>query len=288
MTNTLSAALEYAENGGWRLFPATKQDGRLRPLVGWKNGATTNPRVLADWFTRKFPTAFVCVATGVKSGIVVVDVDLHGGPDGHASLKKLTGDHLPATPIALTPRGGLHLFFAHPGPGKFVKTCAGEIAPAIDVRGDGGMVPLPPAPGREWHGLYNPWSVSLAPLPAWVPIGDPPTTPLPGCALPPPIVHDDGLVTSAYGESAVMRACAAIETAANGQQEMVLNRECFGLGQLVAGGEIAHGVALTCLAASAGRMVSYDARQPWSPRELSEKLQRAFEQGLRSPRRSAA
>jgi Bifunctional DNA primase/polymerase, N-terminal len=44
-----------------------------------------------------------------------------------------------------TPRGGQHYWFLHPG--GDVASNAGQIAPRIDVRADGGYVVAPPSPG---------------------------------------------------------------------------------------------------------------------------------------------
>jgi hypothetical protein len=277
---------EYAELG-FALFPC---DSQKRPLVSRGCLAATDKMAqLTAWFVRGFPQAQIGLATGDASRIVVVDCDTKNNVDGVRNYKNLTGSRkLPTTPTASTPSGGLHFLYRLP-PNVCVKNSASVLAPNVDVRGHHGYVVLPPARGRRWLDGRDPWSLEFAPLPAFVPtIDEPPPGPIAGTALPEPIVHNDGTCTSAYGGRAVMRACAAIENAGNGQQEMVLNRECFGIGQLVAGGEIGHGVALQCLALAAGKMPSYDARRPWTPRELSQKLQRAFEQGLRSPRKAAA
>jgi putative DNA primase/helicase len=244
-------------------------------------------RVLENWFCRQFPNAQIGLATGAASGVVVVDLDVKAGVDGIANFKHLTGARrMPATPTAATPTSGRHLFYQMP-PGVTVKNSASQLAAGVDVRGCGGYVVLPPARGRRWLDGRDPWSTGMCPLPAFIPTIDAPPGPLPGTALPPPIAHHDGTVTSFFGESALTRACLAIEQAPDGCQEETLNREVFSIATLVAAGEIGRAVALQCLTSSAGRMPSYDSHRPWRPAEIQHKLARAFSQGLRSPRRAA-
>src|SRR5262249_13184628 len=44
--------------------------------------------------------------------------------------------------------------------------------------------------------------------------------------------------TRSYGEAALRKACTAVGRAQNGMRNSLLNREAFGIGQLVAGGEV--------------------------------------------------
>lgn len=82
------------------------------------------------------------LATGARSGIVVIDLDYKPskGINGLESLAALLGD-VPPTLTVLTPSGGYHLYFRHPG--FTIKNSASELGPGIDVRGDGGYVVLP-------------------------------------------------------------------------------------------------------------------------------------------------
>lgn len=73
-----------------------------------------------------------------KSGIVVVDVDLHDGVDG-ASALRAAGIQLPETPMSLTTRsGGQHLYFRQPE--TPVGTHQNVPAAGVDIRGIGGIV----------------------------------------------------------------------------------------------------------------------------------------------------
>jgi hypothetical protein len=88
----------------------------------------------------------------------------------------------------------------------------------------------------------------------------------------------------AYGATALRQARRRIERAANGEQYRTLNREAFGLGQLVAGGVLPDGETFNRLLAAAELMISYDPHRPWRPDELRKIVKRSYEEGLRQPR----
>jgi predicted P-loop ATPase len=179
---------------GWSVFPVYEigPDGRCacgsppgrscspgkhpRTPRGLRD-ATQDPRVAGAWWAQ-WPTANVGVATGAGSGLVVIDLDvkpaLDDRPalDGVAELVRLEAAHgaLPDTLRSRTGRGGLHLFFAYPEGVEKIKSSAGEVAPGIDVRADGGYVVVPPSnheSGRPYRWL-NPDVRQLAELPPWL------------------------------------------------------------------------------------------------------------------------
>ena len=97
------------------------------------------------------------IATGAASGFWVLDVD---GEDGEASLRKLEAEHgpLPATVEVITGKGR-HSYFRI-GEHGAIRNSVGEIAPGLDVRGDGGYVLAPPSihpSGRAYA-----WSIDTA------------------------------------------------------------------------------------------------------------------------------
>ena len=158
----LGAALAFASRG-WPVFPTRDK----RPLTEHgRSDATTNVETIKTWWTR-WPNAGTTIATGEQAGIVVLDVDIdtEKGVHGLDALDQLgVGTH-PQTPTAHTPRGGVHLLFAHPG--HFVRTVAGKLGRGLDIRGDGGSITLPPGPGRHWD-PYLGLNVPLAPMPRWM------------------------------------------------------------------------------------------------------------------------
>ena len=141
-----------------------------RPLVphGFK-AATTDPATVRTWWGQ-WPDALIAVPTGEHTGIVVLDPDVRPGIDGNDTLYLLEERHgkLPPTVEALTPSGGRHIYFRHPG--QPVPCSAGKLGPGLDVRGDGGYVVVPPsrngAGGWEWE-ASNPSEPAELPV-AWI------------------------------------------------------------------------------------------------------------------------
>ncbi len=158
----LDAALGYARRG-WPVFPIwhPTEDGGcacskgldcpspakhpMSDLVprGLKH-ATTDPDLIRAWWTRR-PQANIGMATGRRSGVVVVDVDLDKG--GFETLAALIHHHeeWPITPAVKTGGGGLHFFFCYPEGAKIRNDAGKKLGPGLDVRGEGGYVLLPPS-----------------------------------------------------------------------------------------------------------------------------------------------
>jgi hypothetical protein len=175
-------ASAYAARG-WRTFPVhTARYGRCscgvvacpavakHPLTRHSfKDATTNASTLRAWFQVQ-PDANVAVVTGAASGLVVLDVDPEkGGLESLAALERRHGT-LPSTVRVRTGGLGVHLYFKHPGGTVPNRT---NLAPGIDVRGDGGYVVAPPsvhASGRKylWYVWNRPDRRALAELPVWL------------------------------------------------------------------------------------------------------------------------
>jgi hypothetical protein len=154
---TLEAALRYAQHG-WAIFPCRPRLKVPATAHGLLD-ATTDLGLIAAWWEQQ-PDANVGVVTGRTSGLVVLDVD---GDTGIDSLRNL--ERLPATASVTTPRGGLHLYFQHPG--IEVRNSAGQLGAGLDVRGDGGYVLAPPSQIAGRH--YTPSDrAPLASMPEWL------------------------------------------------------------------------------------------------------------------------
>jgi hypothetical protein len=141
----LQAALGHARRGR-PIFPVRQdlESGRKIPLIKWKNGASTDESQIRAWWSI-WPLAMIAMPTGRVSGIIVIDIDVKNGANGFATLERL-GWPVANAPRVSTPSGGAHLYFRYP---PFpVRNSAGRIGPGIDVRGDGGMVILPPSRPR--------------------------------------------------------------------------------------------------------------------------------------------
>lgn len=99
-----------------------------------------SPDLLREWFHPRRRVPGMAGVTGTISRRVVIDLD---GAAGWALLKAWG-----LTPSALSGGGSPHLYFPHPG--WRVRTLAsGSFKnppfPGLDVRGDGGMIVLPPS-----------------------------------------------------------------------------------------------------------------------------------------------
>lgn len=87
-TNSLPPEIRAYAKLGWQMFPI-KPGKEKQPCIKWKAGATSDIAQL-EALAAKFPGCNWAVATGERSGILVIDVD---GPEGRASLAALEGQH---------------------------------------------------------------------------------------------------------------------------------------------------------------------------------------------------
>jgi Bifunctional DNA primase/polymerase, N-terminal len=163
--SVLQAALGYLEHG-WSIVPAPIAGKRA--LIPWKRWQTNrpSPQLWRAWAER-WPRANIALVAGALSGVVVLDIDPRHG--GDRSLAQLEAEHgeLPTTTVVITPSGGRHAYFAHPG-GRIANS-QGLLGPGLDVRGDGGLALLPPS--RRQDGTRYEWwqdPDALAPLPGWM------------------------------------------------------------------------------------------------------------------------
>ena len=120
---------------------ATKPNGKEPATIhGLKDASADVILVTAFW--QAHPNCNVAVRTGAESGLVVLDVD---GEYGFESLNELQAEYeqLPRTRSVVTPRGGEHFFFRHPG--VPIRNTQGSPALGLDVRGDNGYVLVPPS-----------------------------------------------------------------------------------------------------------------------------------------------
>ncbi|MCF8503277.1 MAG: bifunctional DNA primase/polymerase [Caulobacter sp.] len=161
------AAHYYATRFGLAVFPAAVQP--FRPLVaGGCHAATIDPEQIAAWW-RDAPDAGVAVATGAKSGVIVLDVDVKNGIDGTDTLDRLMQEHgaLDPTWLSITPSGGRHYWFRDSGLGLSNRVA---FLPGLDLRSDGGAVAVPPsgAADRNYRWVIQPGAVDLIAPPAWL------------------------------------------------------------------------------------------------------------------------
>jgi hypothetical protein len=104
------------------------------------------------------------LATGERSGVIVVDLDVKDGKDGIAEWARLGGG--PETFTVATGGGGLQLYFRWPG--FRVRNSQSEVAPGLDIRGDGGFVVMPGSPHRSGKHYEVASDVPIAGVPQWL------------------------------------------------------------------------------------------------------------------------
>ena len=161
----LGAALAHAMDG-IPIFPCRREDKKPLTKTGFKD-ATTDAKLIEQWWGVKWPCAMIGMPTGPASGRWVLDVD--GPPkQGVINLDRLEQEFgaLPSTRTVRTAGGGQHLYFA--ARDDSIKNSESHIAPHIDVRGHGGYVIIPPSinlSGSEYQ-----WEngVAIAEAPTWL------------------------------------------------------------------------------------------------------------------------
>ncbi len=261
-------ALAYARLG-MAVFPVWPGESK-NPLTahGFKNASTDEATIRAWW--KRWP--FAEIAWAVSHEFVVVDLDEKHGHHGLDDFLVREGVHPfdVDTPIATSPSGGAHLYFATCGEKFQNKTnIAGT---GIDLRTIGGYVVTPASNnGRKWLKTLE-WPV--LPVPAWVPrasVSEP---------------HEVGEAsefkgTTSYSTAALRMAVRSIRSAPCGSQEATLNRECFCIGSLVGAGQLDAETALKALLSAAEAMVAHTS--PWG--DLTPKVARIFKQGRAKPRK---
>lgn len=136
------AAVALAD-AGIPVFPCAPAG--KRPLIfqggGFKD-ATTELRQVEAWW-RRAPAANIGIPTGQASGLVVVDVDVHG-TNGYDALHRADRAGLVAgwEFLVRSPSGGLHIYY----PAGEVEQRSWQAGSAgIDFRGDGGYIIAPPS-----------------------------------------------------------------------------------------------------------------------------------------------
>lgn len=133
----IDLALHYAKSG-WPVFPLVP--GGKNPLIPRKDGghgchdATTSAAIVEQWWTQ-WPDANVGVATGKRSGLLVIDVDPRKSDTWLSSLNELK---LPQTFTVRTWSRGFHVYLEYPR--DCGVTIGANLLPAIDWRGEGGYV----------------------------------------------------------------------------------------------------------------------------------------------------
>lgn len=162
----LTAALHYAKDYGWAVFPVQKESKRPLTPHGCKDAKKHAGAIKAWW--KRHPDASIGIATGSISKLIVIDEDVDSvkGINGFESVMFWERDNepLPETVQSITGRGGYHLFFRYDG--SDIKNRAGLLE-GVDVRGEGGYIIAPPSihpNGTEYQWENAPEDVQIAEL----------------------------------------------------------------------------------------------------------------------------
>lgn len=128
---------------GVPVFPCLPGGKRPLTMHGFHD-ATTNLEQITAWW-REHPEANLAVPTGARSGVVVVDVDVHGPVDGYRAFERahragmVSGWQL----LVATPSAGMHAYYPVTT-GREQRSWQAARA-GIDFRGDGGYIVVPPS-----------------------------------------------------------------------------------------------------------------------------------------------
>jgi len=154
----LEAALSYAKLG-WSVFPLKPK--QKTPLIKWsvcQKKPLTQKQITEYW--TKWPTANIGLATGEKSGVIVIDIDSSSGEE----VYRMEFGGIPGTIRQKTGKeGAMQLFFKHPQDGYRYKNTVRTLTD-IDTRGDGGYVVLPPSihpNGNQYTWVIDPTEMGL-------------------------------------------------------------------------------------------------------------------------------
>ena len=127
------AALKATGHSVW-----DDEGGRVRASWTTLRERPPTDRELKTWFL-SFRAGGMALVTGELSNLVALDFDLGAGVD--------LLHQLGLAPHVRTPSGGYHVYVRHPG--WHVPTINAKakrtLPPGLDIRGDGGLVMLPPS-----------------------------------------------------------------------------------------------------------------------------------------------
>ena len=127
----LSVIREYQAKG-WNLIPV---NGKQPITKDWTNNTNS-------WEHEDFVGLNVGLVTGSRSNLVVVDIDNRGDTNADDKFDAII-KQFPTDLVSRTGGKGYHLFYRHPNNGKKIPNRVGK--DGIDIRGDGGMVVIPPS-----------------------------------------------------------------------------------------------------------------------------------------------
>jgi hypothetical protein len=260
MTNdqNLQAALELAA-AGLPVFPVrityNQGTGRFdkQPCIkGWQTRATTNEAEVRELW-HLYPYTAPGLALG-QAGLVVLDADRHGGPDGVTAFRELATRYgLPQGVVRINTAGsGKHWIFRNLADDP-LGNGEGVLPGGINMRGHGGFIVAPGAvrpDGQRWREpegalrLASSYAVGTMPeIPGWLVdlIRAPKTSGMVRLEQQQVQSHARAEVTErerAYAARALEGECTRAAQAAPGTRNETLNKAAFALGTMAGAGWI--------------------------------------------------
>jgi hypothetical protein len=266
---------------GLAVFPVAASKKPIGSLVphGVKD-ASREPCVIRSWWTKR-PHADLALALTVD--MAVADCDMSCGQHGVADLERLCGAKIAdiGAPVASTPSGGLHVWFATRSSAGLGRRYANRRLPgtAIDIKCAGGYVVAPgSANGRHW---VKPPTTPLPPAPAWM---DPalkrePLVVVPRVALVSAAGRPEGAPPDLWARrkalTALEHACALIAAAAPGTRDNTRHAQCYFIGGLIERGDLGYGEAYDAVLSA---MLVHPPRH-----DLEHRIARSIESGMEHP-----
>ena len=284
------AALAYAARG-WPVFPITPRG--KEPLIpaeqgghGWQDATTDLAQVLNWW--GQWPAANIGIATGERSGLVVLDVDLDKG--GYRAFRALLADLGRPTLLSLiqgTGGGGFHILYRWPGHrvGNSARRLRERYGPGLDLRGDGGYIVA--APSMHRSGKRYEWQTDAAGavLTLWPAALDELVQAVEHEPAPVEVLDDyrrARLDIDYYWRMVLRRRLDELDGVSSNRND-ALNAAAFRMGQVVAVGgdeEAIHGYLV-----EAGRVLSAVGDHPMSEHEIAKTVRSGLEAGKQRPDR---
>lgn len=152
LSRTCELAYSYVDRG-WALIPV--HPGSKVPIERDWPARLARTRGEVDAMLARWDGCNLGLATGVASGVWVLDIDPQSGGDVKVAGLVAAYGRLPETYTVRTPSGGLHYYFRMPDdfePRNHQHGSGGKLPIGIDVRGWHGQVVVPPS--RRADGDY--------------------------------------------------------------------------------------------------------------------------------------